>query len=145
MFQPSPLLSRFEIHPVPCIRQPECFSSRINVILDGRNDASRCFFPSFSPFLSLFSLSLCFFFFFFLSLFLFVSDETGLFCSTSPSCGKWKLDPDENLPWSLADCWHRAPRFPRIQFSEKQSPSPQVFSHNDVCALMPFSLWMENL
>lgn len=127
MFQPSPLLSRFEIHPVPCIRQPERFSSRINVILDGRNDASRCFFPSFSPFLSLFSLSLCFFFFFFLSLFLFVSDETGLFCSTSPSCGKWKLDPDENLPWSLliVDIVRRV--FLVSSFQRNSPPPPKFF------------------
>lgn len=126
MFQPSPLLSRFEIHPVPCIRQPERFSSRINVILDGRNDASRCFFPSFSPFL-FFSLSLCFFFFFFLSLFLFVSDETGLFCSTSPSCGKWKLDPDENLPWSLliVDIVRRV--FLVSSFQRNSRPPPKFF------------------
>lgn len=97
----------------------ECSSSRINVIfwIDEWNNACFLFF---FPSLSLLPFSL----------FLFVSDETGLFCSTSPSRGKWKLDPDENLAWSLPDCWHRAPRIPVSREIVK------FFSHNDVCALI---------
>lgn len=100
----------------------ECSSSRINVIfwIDEWNNACFLFF---FPSLSLSPLSL----------FLFVSDETGLFCSTSPSRRKWKLDPDENLAWSLPDCWHHAPRIPVSPVSRE---IVKFFSHNDVCALI---------
>lgn len=95
----------------------ECSSSRINVIfwIDEWNNACFLFF---FPSLSLSPLSL----------FLFVSDETGLLHVTEPremEVGPgWK--PCMVVAWLLTSC-AADPSFQR---------NSQVFSHNDVCALI---------
>lgn len=128
MFQPSPLLSRFEIHPVPCIRQPERFSSRINVILDGRNDASRCFFPSFSPFLSLFSLSLFVFSFSFFSRCFFLSPmKRGCFPPRHRAAGNgsWTRMKTFHGRWLIVDIARRV--FLVSSFQRNSLPPPKFF------------------